>query len=233
MIDYITPFWISIKLSVITVCALIIIATPLSWWLSRNKSIMKSVIESVVTMPLVLPPTVIGFYLLLYLGSNSFIGKLWYSLTGETLVFNFSGLVIGSILYSLPFAVQPLQVAFEKIDNRFLETASVLRASFFDSFINVVIPLAKKGYFTAIVLSFAHTLGEFGIVLMIGGNIPGKTQVVSIAIFEQVEQLNYTAAHIYSIIVIFISLLILIILNIINNEVHIPGTSNKKSNIIL
>ncbi|MBP9777602.1 MAG: molybdate ABC transporter permease subunit [Rickettsiaceae bacterium] len=232
MIDYFTPFWISIKLAVITVCALIIIATPLSWWLSRNKSIIKSIIESIVAMPLVLPPTVIGFYLLLSLGSNSVIGTFWYNLTGETLVFNFSGLVIGSILYSLPFAVQPLQVAFEKIDNKLIETATTLRASFFDIFYNIILPLSKKGYFTAIVLSFSHTLGEFGIVLMIGGNIPGKTQVVSIAIFEQVEQLNYAAAHIYSIIVIFISLFILIILNIINNETYVLGKKNMKHNVI-
>ncbi|PIE45439.1 MAG: molybdate ABC transporter permease subunit [Gammaproteobacteria bacterium] len=174
---------------------LLIIATPLAWWLSQTRHWSKQAIAAIVALPLVLPPTVLGFYLLITLGPNGVIGQLTERLGLGTLPFTFAGLVVGSLIYSLPFAVQPLQNAFANIGNRPLEVAATLGASPFDRFFSIVLPLAKPGFLTASVLTFAHTIGEFGVVLMLGGNIPGKTKVLSIAIYDHVETLQYAQAH--------------------------------------
>ena len=189
------PLWLTLRLAGITVCLLLLLATPLAWWLSRTRSRMKPLIEAVTALPLVLPPTVMGFYLLVLLAPQGALGGPWLRLTGDTLVFSFAGLLLGSVLYSLPFAVQPLQAAFEAIGRAPLEAAAVLRAGPLDRFFTVAAPLAARGYLTAAVLAFAHTLGEFGVALMVGGNIPGRTRVISIAIYEQVETLRYREAH--------------------------------------
>jgi len=189
------PLWLTIRLAAITTLLLLLIGTPVAWWLAFTRSRMKSVVEAVTALPLVLPPTVLGFYLLVFLSPNSFLGGLWLSTTGSTLTFSFAGLIIASMLYSLPFMVQPLQAAFEGVGRAPLEAAASLRARPLDAFFSVASPLAVRGYLTAIVLTFAHTIGEFGVVLMVGGNIPGRTKVVSIQIYEQVETINYAAAH--------------------------------------
>ncbi len=190
--------WLSLQLAGITVILLMIIATPVAWWLANTRSRLAPWVESFVALPLVLPPTVLGFYLLVLLGNDSPIGAFWVSLTGSTLTFSFSGLVLASVLYSLPFAVQPLQGAFESLGRGPLEAAYTLGAGPLDAFFSVAAPMAGRGYLTAVVLCFAHTLGEFGVVLMVGGNIPGQTRVIAIAVFEHVETLNYAAAHILS-----------------------------------
>jgi molybdate transport system permease protein len=190
-----TALWITLKLAALTTIILLIIGTPLAWWLSRSRTRFKSTIEAIVALPLVLPPTVLGFYLLVMLGANGPIGHLMQALGAQPLAFTFAGLVIGSVFYSLPFVVQPLQTAFTAIGQRPLEVAATLRASPIDRFFSVVVPMARPGFLTACVLGFAHTVGEFGVVLMIGGNIPGETQVLSIAIYDHVEALEYTQAH--------------------------------------
>lgn len=189
------PMFLTLKLAGTTVLVLLLVGTPLAWWLSQTRSRGKVWIEAVVALPLVLPPTVLGFYLLIALGANGFIGGPIQAWTGASLAFTFPGLVVASTLYSLPFVVQPLQGAFESIGRSYLEAAWALRASKWDAFFTVASPLALRGYITAIVLGFAHTLGEFGVVLMVGGNIPGKTKVVSIAIYDHVEVLEYAQAH--------------------------------------
>ena len=189
------PVALSVVLATVTTVILLVLATPLAWWLSRTRSRTKPVIEAITALPLVLPPTVLGFYLLILMSPNSALGGLWLTITGDTLTFSFWGLVIASCLYSLPFAVQPLQAAFEKVPHSLMEAAASLRATPLDAFATVAMPNARRGFVTAAVLSFAHTLGEFGVVLMVGGNIPGRTQVISIAIYEHVETLNYSAAH--------------------------------------
>jgi molybdate transport system permease protein len=191
--------WDAIRLtlmlaSVVTVL-LLLIGTPIAWWLARTRSPMKSWIGALVALPLVLPPTVLGFYLLLVMGPNGPLGRLTEWLGLGLLPFTFGGLVIGSVFYSMPFVVQPLQNAFEAIGERPLEVAATLRASPLDAFFSVVLPLARPGFLTAAILGFAHTVGEFGIVLMIGGNIPGKTRVVSVQIYDHVEALEYAQAH--------------------------------------
>ena len=186
---------LTLELASLTTVLLLIIGTPLAWWLARTDSWLKRPVGAVVALPLVLPPTVIGFYLLVSMGPNGFFGQLTQSLGLGTFTFTFTGLVIGSIFYSLPFVVQPLQNAFEAIGRAPLEAAATLRASPWDSFFSVVLPLARPGFITAAILSFAHTIGEFGVVLMIGGNIPGKTQVVSVQIYNHVETMNYAQAH--------------------------------------
>ncbi|HZX23998.1 MAG TPA: molybdate ABC transporter permease subunit [Woeseiaceae bacterium] len=185
----------TLLLAASTVVVLILVATPLAWRLAFARGRWARVVEAVVALPLVLPPTVMGFYLLVLLGPAGPIGSWWVKLTGDTLSFSFSGLVIASCLHSLPFAVQPLQNAFESVGRRRLEAAASLRASPLDAFFSVALPLALRGYVTAAVLTFAHTLGEFGVMLMVGGNIPGRTRVLSISIFEHVETLDYAAAH--------------------------------------
>lgn len=191
----VTALFITLKLAVLSTSVLLIFGTPLAWWLARTHWRFKYIPEAIVSLPLVLPPTVLGFYLLVVLGPHGPIGWLFTWLGGMPPAFSFTGLVIGSVVYSLPFVVQPLQDAFTAIDPRVLETAATLRASPRDRFFSIVIPLARPGFITASVLGFAHTVGEFGVVLMIGGNIPGKTQVVSIAIYDHVEALEYSHAH--------------------------------------
>ncbi len=190
-----SPLWLSIQLATITTVLLLAIATPIAWWLAQSESRWKPLIQTIVAMPIVLPPTVMGFYLLILLGPAGALGSWWVELTGSALTFSFAGLVIASCIYSLPFAVQPLSVAFESLGRTKLEAAWTLGASRTDAFFTVAVPLSLRGYLGAVVLSFAHTLGEFGVVLMVGGNIPGETRVVSIAIYDQVESLNYAAAH--------------------------------------
>ncbi|ERH46989.1 molybdenum ABC transporter permease [Ectopseudomonas chengduensis] len=186
---------LTLELASLTTLLLLIIGTPIALWLARTDSWLKRPVGAVVALPLVLPPTVIGFYLLVSMGPNGFFGQLTQSLGLGTFTFTFTGLVIGSIFYSLPFVVQPLQNAFEAIGRGPLEAAATLRANPWDSFFSVVLPLARPGFITAAILSFAHTIGEFGVVLMIGGNIPGKTQVVSVQIYNHVETMNYAQAH--------------------------------------
>jgi molybdate transport system permease protein len=187
--------WITLKLAGLTTLILILLGTPLAWWLARTRFRGKVVVEAIVALPLVLPPTVLGFYLLLTLGPNGPVGKLMEAFGGHALAFTFAGLVVGSVLYSLPFVVQPLQDAFSTVGRRPLEVAATLRASPMDRFLTVAVPLARPGFLTAAVLGFAHTVGEFGVVLMIGGSIPGETRVLSIAIYEHVEALEYGRAH--------------------------------------
>ena len=189
------PLWLTIKLASLTTALLFIIGTPLAWWLATTKSRLRPVVEALTALPIVLPPTVIGFYFLILLSPNSTIGRFWVDLTGETLTFSFTGLLIASMFYSLPFMVQPLQSAFQAIGPAPMEAAATLRASPLDAFISVAAPLSARGFLTAGVLSFTHTIGEFGVVLMVGGNIPGETKVISIAIYEHVETLRYAEAH--------------------------------------
>jgi molybdate transport system permease protein len=215
------PVWISLKLASVTVVVLILIGTPLAWWLAFTRSRWRAIVETLVALPLVLPPTVLGFYLLILLGPAGPIGSFWVQLTGNTLTFSFLGLVIASVLYSFPFAVQPLQSAFESVGRAPLEAAATLRASPIDAFVRVASPLALRGYVTAIVLGFAHTLGEFGVVLMVGGNIPGVTRVVSIAIYEQVETLTYAQAHYLSAGLLAFSFVVLLSVYVINRRIPI------------
>ncbi|QRY82265.1 molybdate ABC transporter permease subunit [Pseudomonas sp. PDNC002] len=186
---------LTIELAALSTLILLLIGTPIAWWLSRTRSWLKGPLGAVVALPLVLPPTVIGFYLLITMGPNGFIGHATESLGLGRLPFTFAGLVVGSVFYSLPFVVQPLQNAFEAIGDKPLEAAATLRASPLDTFFSVVVPLARPGFITASILGFAHTVGEFGVVLMIGGNIPGKTRVVSVQIFDHVEAMEYAQAH--------------------------------------
>jgi molybdate transport system permease protein len=187
--------WVTLRLAAVTTALLLLLGTPLAWWLARSRARGKPVVEALVALPLVLPPTVLGFYLLVMLGPQGWVGALVEGLGGPRLVFSFSGLVIGSLLYSLPFVVQPLQNAFALLGRAPLEAAASLRASPLDRFFSVALPQARAGYITAATLGFAHTLGEFGVVLMIGGNIPGHTQVLSTAIYSHVEALEYASAH--------------------------------------
>lgn len=186
---------LTLELATLTTVLLLLIATPLAWWLSQTRSRWRAPVSAVVTLPLVLPPTVLGFYLLVLMGPEGPLGQLTQALGWGTLSFTFTGLLIGSIIFSLPFAVQPIQHAFESIGARPLEAAATLRASPLDAFFSVALPLARPGLLTAAILSFAHTVGEFGVVLMIGGNIPGKTRVVSTQIYGHVEAMEYAQAH--------------------------------------
>jgi molybdate transport system permease protein len=186
---------LTLQLAATTTALLLGIGTPLAWWLATTRSGAKPFVEAATALPLVLPPTVLGFYLLIFLNPSAPLGQFWVTMTGESLTFSFSGLVVASLLYSLPFMVQPLQTAFEAIGKSPLEAAASLNASPLDAFFSVVVPLSIRGFITAIVLTFAHTIGEFGVVLMVGGNIPGETRVVSIAIYEYVETLKYAEAH--------------------------------------
>jgi len=216
------PVWLSVKLASVTVVALLVIATPPAWWLAYTERRWRVAVEAVTALPLVLPPTVLGFYLLILLGPAGAIGRHWVALTDSTLTFSFSGLVIASIVYSFPFAVQPLQAAFERVGRGPLEAAATLGASPVAAFFRVASPMALRGYVSAIVLVFAHTLGEFGVVLMVGGSIPGETRVVSIAIFEHVERLEYGQAHALSAGLLVFSFLVLLAVYAINRRAR-PG----------
>lgn len=204
--------WLTLELATLTTLILLLLGTPVAWWLSNTRSRMKGPVGAIVALPLVLPPTVIGFYLLVAMGPNGAVGQFTKSIGLGTLPFTFAGLVVGSVFYSLPFVVQPLQNAFEAIGKRPLEAAATLRAGPWDTFFSVVMPLARPGFVTAGILGFAHTVGEFGVVLMIGGNIPEKTRVVSVQIFHHVEALEYTQAHWLSGGMVVFSFLILLIL---------------------
>lgn len=202
--------WLTLELAGVTTIILLLIGTPLAWWLARTRWRFKFLVEALVALPLVLPPTVLGFYLLITLSPGGVIGGTLNTLGLPALSFTFAGLVVGSVIYSLPFVVQPLQHAFTHIGPRPLEVAATLGATPLDTFFSVVLPLARRGYITAAVLGFAHTLGEFGVVLMIGGNIPGKTQLASMAIYDHVEALEYTQAHGLSVCLLLLSLVLLI-----------------------
>ncbi len=212
------PVFLSIKLASITTIILLLLGTPLAWWLSRTRGWYKQPVAAVIAMPLVLPPTVLGFYLLLLLGPNGAVGQATQALGLGVLPFTFAGLVVASVLYSLPFVVQPLQNSFETIGQRPLEVAATLRASPLDTFFTVVVPLARSGFLTASVLAFAHTIGEFGVVLMIGGNIPGETKVLSVAIYDHVETMDYTQAHYLSAGMVGFTFIVLLLLYGLNNK---------------
>ena len=214
------------RLAALTTVVLLAVATPIAWWLARSNRPWAGWVEAVVALPLVLPPTVIGFYLLVVLAPESSLGAWWYSATGASLLFSFEGLVLASLIYSLPFAVQPLQTAFAGISNNLLEAASSLGASFPDRFLHLALPLSRRGYLTAAVLTFAHTVGEFGIVLMIGGNIPGETRVASIALYESVEILDYSSAHKMSLVLLGFSFLVLLLVYV-SNRVWAPKSEGR------
>lgn len=212
------PLWLTGKLALIVTAALLLIGTPLAWWLARTRSRAKPVIEALTALPLVLPPTVLGFYLLILMNPEAPLGRFWVQVTGETLSFSFAGLVIASILYSLPFMVQPLQSAFEDLNEGQLDAAATLGAGPLDRFFSVAAPLSLRGFVTACVLTFAHTVGEFGVVLMVGGNIPGRTKVMSIAIYDHVETLQYGQAHALSALLIALSFAVLLCVYIFNRR---------------
>lgn len=203
--------FVTLKLASISTIVLIVIGTPIAWWLSHSHWRYKYFVEAIIALPLILPPTVLGFYLLVSLGPNGPIGGLSSAMGGESLAFTFTGLVIGSVVYSMPFVIQPLQNAFSTIGQRPLEVAATLGASPIDRFFSIALPMARPGFITASVLGFAHTLGEFGVVLMIGGNIPGSTQVVSISIYDHVEALEYGQAHALSASLLLFSFVLLLI----------------------
>ena len=221
---------ITLKLALVSTALLMLIAMPLAWWLSQLQSRLKPVLEAMVALPLVLPPTVLGFYLLVALGPQGIIGGTLESLGMQHLAFSFPGLVIGSVVYSLPFAVQPLQNAFSQVPRDLLDAASTMRAKPVDRFFSLIVPLTKHGFITAGVLSFAHTLGEFGVVLMIGGNIPGETQVVSTAIYDHVESLNYAGANTLSLGLLVFSVVVLALVYSMNRRTgQMLGVSESKA----
>jgi molybdate transport system permease protein len=213
-----SAIWLTFELATLTTILLLLIGIPISWWLAQTSSWLKPFVEAVVTLPLILPPTVLGFYLLVFLGPHGILGGLMMTFTGQHLAFTFTSLVIASMLYSMPFVIQPLQNAFESLGKRPLEVAATLRAGPIDRFFSVVLPLTKRGFLTAITLGFAHTVGEFGVVLMVGGNIPQKTQVISIAIYDHVELLEYEQAHFLSALMLAFSFIVLSIVYILNRR---------------
>lgn len=214
----ISAILVTLKLASISMIILIIIGTPIAWWLANSKSRFKTIIEALIALPLILPPTVLGFYLLISLGPYGFLGKSMLWLGEQPLAFTFTGLVIGSIIYSMPFVIQPLQNAFIAIGKRPLEVAATLNARPIDRFFSVILPLSRNSFITAAILGFAHTVGEFGVVLMIGGNIPGETQVLSMLIYDHVESLQYTNAHILAGSLLIISFIILWIVYSMNHN---------------
>ncbi|BFM13117.1 molybdate ABC transporter permease subunit [Simiduia litorea] len=210
--DAISAILLTLELALFSTAALMLLATPLAWWLQSSRSRGARVVEIIVALPLVLPPTVIGFYLLIAFSPNHWLGAQWLAITGSTLAFSFLGLVIGSMIYSLPFVVQPLQTAFAQLDKKLLEMAQVQGLNYWQQFSQIIFPLCQRGFIGAFVLGFAHTLGEFGVVLMIGGNIPDQTRVASIAIFDAVERLDYAQAHQLSAVMLIIAVLALTVL---------------------
>lgn len=220
MATYWEPVWLTLKLATMTTLILTVVGTPIAWWLARSQHWLRQPIAAVVALPLVLPPTVLGFYLLLLMGPKGVVGQLTEQLGLGLLPFTFEGLVVASVIYSLPFTVQPLQNAFTGINNQLLEVAATLRASPIDRFFTVVMPLARPGFLTAAVLTFAHTIGEFGVILMIGGNIPGETKVLSVAIYDHVEAIEYTQAHWLAGGMVVFSFVVLVALYSLNGRVH-------------
>ena len=218
------PIRLTLELAAITTTLLLIVGTPIAWWLARSKAVWKEAVAAVVALPLVLPPTVLGFYLLIFLGPDGPGGALASLWGARTLAFTFEGLVIGSVIYSMPFVVQPIRNAFEAFGERPLEAAATLRASPWDAFFSVALPLARPGIMTGAVLGFAHTVGEFGVVLMIGGNIPGKTKVLSIAIFDYVETLQWTPAHILSAGMLIFSFCVILAMMLLEKRLRRVGT---------
>lgn len=212
---------LTLKLALVTTLILLMLATPLAWWLATTKSRVKLLIEPIVALPLILPPTVMGFYLLLAFAPDSLLGGLWLQFNGAPLAFTFDALVIGSVIYSLPFFTQPLQIAFENLGVGVLEAAATMGARPLDRFFSVTVPLCRRGFITATSLSFAHTVGEFGIVLMIGGNIPGETRVLSIALYDHVESLQYAQAHWLAGGLLLFSFLMLLIVYAANHRVQV------------
>lgn len=210
--------WLTLRLAGTVTALLLVIGTPLAWWLARTRSRLKGMVGAVVALPLVLPPTVLGFYLLVAMGPDGPVGGLTQALGLGTLPFTFAGLVVASVFYSLPFVVQPLQNAFEAIGERPLEVAATLRASPWDAFWSVAVPLARPGFISATILGFAHTVGEFGVVLMIGGNIPGKTRVISVLIYDHVEAMEYAQAHLLAGGMVAFSFLVLLALYTFNPQ---------------
>lgn len=217
------PIRVTLSLATITTVVLLIAGTPLAWWLARSRAVWKEAVAAVVALPLVLPPTVLGFYLLIALGPDGPGGWIAGVFGGRSLAFTFEGLVIGSVIYSLPFVVQPLRNAFEAVGTRPLEAAATLGASPWTAFWSVAVPLARPGFITGAVLGFAHTVGEFGVVLMIGGNIPGETKVISVAIYDYVETLQWSAAHVLTICMLVFSFAVIFLTMIVNRKVGHPG----------
>jgi molybdate transport system permease protein len=211
-------FWLTIRLALTVTAVLAVIGLPLAYWIAFSRWRWKFMVESVVALPIVLPPTVLGFYVLIALGQRSPLGRWWQSLTGHTLAFTFEGLVIGSVLYSLPFAVQPLAASLAAVDERLLVASAVLGASKFRTFWRVMLPLSVSGLVTGIALSFAHTMGEFGVVLMVGGNIPGVTRTLSINIYDQVQNLNYAAANTTALVLVAIAFTLLSLIYSLNRR---------------
>ena len=210
--------WLTLQLAAISTVILLIIALPLGWWLATTKARTKPFFEAITALPLVLPPTVLGFYLLVLMSPDTALGGFWVRVTGDTLAFSFTGLVIASVIYSLPFAVQPMQSAFSTIPKNTLEAARTLGATSRDAFFSISLPMARRGFITAAVLSFAHTIGEFGVVLMVGGNIPGETRVISIEIFTAVETLDYRTAHVLSFWLLVFSMIVLTLVYFLNRR---------------
>jgi molybdate transport system permease protein len=218
-----SPVRLTLLLAAVTTVVLLVIATPIAWWLARSKAGWKEVVAAIVALPLVLPPTVLGFYLLIALGPNGpggFIGRLFGL---RSLAFTFEALVIGSVIYSMPFVVQPVRNAFEAFGERPLEVAATLRASRWDGFWTVAVPLARPGFLTGAVLGFAHTVGEFGVVLMIGGNIPGQTRVLSVAIYDYVESLHWKQAHVLAAGMLVFSFLVILCMMVLEKRIARPG----------
>jgi molybdate transport system permease protein len=217
----ISALLVTMKLASLTTVILILVGTPIAWWLSQTRFKFKAVVEAIIALPLILPPTVLGFYLLMTLGTNGPVGNFLESLGGSSIAFTFTGLVFGSVIYSLPFVVQPLQNSFGSIGKQSMEVAATLGASKLDRFFTVAVPLARTGFITAGVLGFAHTVGEFGVVLMIGGNIPGETGVLSIAIYDHVEAMEYGQAHVLAGGLVVLSFVMLLVVYIINRRFSI------------
>jgi molybdate transport system permease protein len=213
------PVWLTLHLAAVTTLVLLLVGTPLAWWLAGTQSRLKPAVEAVTALPLVLPPTVLGFYLLVVLSPTSTLGGLWVDVTGSALTFSFSGLVVASVLYSLPFMVQPLESAFEALGRGPIEAAASLGASPLDAFLNVAAPLAARGFVTACVLTFAHTLGEFGVVLMVGGNIEGVTRTISIEIYDEVQSFNFDAAGQTALMLLIFSFAVLSVVYAVNRNV--------------
>jgi len=216
-------FWLTTRLAGLVAATLVVIGLPIAYWISYSRWRWKFLVEAVVALPIVLPPTVLGFYVLVAIGSRSPLGRWWQSLTGHTLAFTFEGLVIGSILYSLPFAVQPFAAAFASVDSRLIAASSTLGASKLRTFFRVILPLSVPGLVTGVALSFAHTMGEFGVVLMVGGNIPGVTRTVSIAIYDRVQAFDFASANQTAAALLVLSFLLLSLVYAINRKILVAG----------